>query len=87
MWMITIKHQGKRKEILLSFSNFLEVDIFGMEYVRYWREMLTHVNVGKFILAYLYLVNGLSNLGNIYSCFKSMEIRKLIISQRRTLKV
>lgn len=87
MWMITIKHQGKRKEILLSFSNFLEVDIFDMEYVRYWSEMLTHVNVGKFILAYLYLVNGLSNLGNIYLCFKNREIRKLIISQRHTLEV
>lgn len=87
LWMITINHQGKRKEILFSFSNFSEVNTFGMEYVRYQREMLTHVNVGKFILAYLYLVNGLSNLGNIYSCFKNREITKLIISQRHTLKV
>ena len=49
--------------------------------------MLTNVDIDKFILAYLYLVNGLSNLGKIYSRFKSREIRKLTISQRHALKV
>lgn len=69
---------------MFCFSNFLEVDIFGMEHLKVWREMLTHVDVDKFILAYLYLLNGVSNLGKIYSHFKNREIRKLTISQRCT---
>lgn len=61
------------------FSNFLEVDIFGMESLRYWREVLTSVHIDKFILAYLYLVNELiSNLGKIYSHVKNRQVRKLI---------
>lgn len=49
--------------------------------------MLTNVDIDKFILPYLYLVNGLRSLGKIYSRFKNREIRKLTISQRHTLKV
>lgn len=49
--------------------------------------MLTNVDADKVILAYLYLVNRLSNLGNTYSCFKTREIRKLNICQRHTLKI
>lgn len=74
----------KEKRYLFCFSNFSEVDIFGTESLRYWRKTLTNVDA---ILAYLYLVNRLSNLGNIYSCFKTREIRKLTICQRHTLKV
>lgn len=74
----------KEKRYLFCFSNFSEVDIFGTESLRYWRKTLTNVDA---ILAYLYLVNRLSNLGNTYSCFKTREIRKLTICQRHTLKV
>lgn len=46
--------------------------------------MSTNADVDKVMLVYLYLVNGLSNLGNTYSCFKNREIRKLTISQGHT---
>lgn len=56
-----------------------------MESLRYWRELLTNVRIDTFILAYLYLVNGLiSNLGKIYSHVKKKQVRKLIL--RSTLK-
>lgn len=77
----------KEKRYLFCFSNFSEVDIFGTESLRYWRKTLTNVDADEAILAYLYLVNRLSNLGNTYSCFKTREIRKLTICQRHTLKV
>lgn len=65
---------------LFHFSNSLEVDIFGMEGLRYWRRMLTNVDIDKFILAYVELVNGLiSNLGKIYSHVKNRQVRKLIL--------
>lgn len=46
--------------------------------------MSTNVDVDKVMLVYLYLVNGLSNLGSTYSSFKSREIRKLTIFQGHT---
>lgn len=70
------------KFIMFCFSGFLEVDVLGMESLRYRREMLTNVDVDKFILTYLYLVNGLSILGKTYSHLK--KGRKLIL--RGTLK-
>lgn len=54
--MITVKHRGSREQTLSLFcsSNFLEVDIFGMESLRYWRDMFTKVAAHRFIVAYLY---------------------------------
>lgn len=77
----------QKKKDEFCFSNFLEVDIFGTEGLRYWKKMITNVDVDKVILAYLYLVNGQSYPGNTYLCFKNREIRKLTIAQRHTLKV
>lgn len=68
---------------MFCFSGFLEVDVLGMESLRYRREMLTNVDVDKFILIYLYLVNGLSILGKILFTLKK---GKKANSQRHTLK-
>ena len=62
---------------MFCFSGFLEVDVLGMESLRYRREMLINVDVDKFISTYLYLVNRLSILGKIYSHLK--KGRKLIL--------
>lgn len=67
-WLCTIKR------CLLCFSSFSEVDTFGMESSSYWRKMLTNVDVDKVLLAHLYLVNGLSDLGHICTCCNSREI-------------
>lgn len=76
---MTRKREQFEEFSLFCFSNFLKVDIFGMESLRYWRELLISVRTDKFILAYLYLVNELiSNLGKVYSHVKNRQVRKLI---------